>query len=165
MLDNKRLRCNWRKHLQEVNITYINDNNMFKKIYNPRNTIICSRCSKTKTGKNKATPKEFYVSPLNLKFYRSMEKNSLYYAILSDKYGIHFCDEYLDFYDVHPSILTKIQKVKLGGIIRNKCNKRNYKNIIFYNSSPLMSSPYFQMLLYSGLKIYFVTDLNVFDRK
>lgn len=162
MIDTKKFQEDWKSYLKEIGITYIEDNAKFKEIYNPTNTIICSRCSKTKTGKDKATPKEFYVSPMNLRFYNAMEQNSLYYAILSDKYGIHFCDERLDYYDVHPSQLSKEQKIELGKIIEKKCRERNIENIIFQNESPLMSRPYFEMMMNTNLKIYYVSTVKVF---
>jgi len=122
-------------------------------------TIFISRCSKTKTGKDKALPKEFYVSALNNKFYAWAEKHKLYYGILSDLYGIHFCDEYKDFYDIHPSSLSMERKKELGEIIGTKCKEKGYSTAAFYNSAPAMSKPYFDMLWFSGLKIHFITQL------
>lgn len=162
MIDGKELQKDWKECLKKSRITFIEDKESFEKIYDKTNTIICSRCSKTKTGKNKATPKEFYVSSVNLKFYKAMEDNSLYYAILSDKYGIHFCDEELDYYDVHPSQLTNAHKIALGKIIEKKCRDRGIEKIIFQYESPIMSKPYFEMMMNTNLELYYVNTKKVF---
>lgn len=162
MFDNKKFQKDWKSYLSELGIKHIADSKTFWEIYNSSNAIICSRCSKTKTGKDKATPKEFYVSAINLRFYKAMEENNLYYAILSDKYGIHFCDEKLDYYDVHPSQLTSEHKINLGKIIEKKCAEKNIDTIIFQNESPLMSRPYFEMMLNTNLKLYYVSSTKIF---
>ncbi len=123
-------------------------------------TLLTTRCSVTKAvGKPKARPKEFYVSPLNLRFYRMCEQLGRRYGILSDLYGIHFDDEELPFYDVHPSELTDDRLIELGRIIGTKCRTRRIARVAFYNTSPIMSKPYFCMLAASELKVYFLTML------
>ena len=146
---------NWESSILDIyNIEYIKNPEDI-----PDNVLWSSRCSRTKTGKDNALPNEFYVSAINLGFYKYCEKNGFRYGILSDLYGVHFDDERLDFYDIHPTALTMERKKELGIIIRNKCRKRNYSKIIYYNSGPIMSKPYFDMLYYSGLKAYFITKL------
>ena len=124
-----------------------------------------SRCSKTKTGKDRALPNEFYVSPLNLLFYTAMEKYGLRYGICSDMYGMHMDDEYMDYYDVHPSTLSHEQKRDLGLIIGRKTREYGYEEIIFYNSSPLLSRPYFEMLWWADLPVYFISNIKLLDQK
>lgn len=154
----------WKKEIADRNIVFLDTAEKIRKCLNEHKTLITSRCSKTKTGKDSATPKEFYVSDINLNFYAAMENAGFYYGILSDKYGIHFCDEKLDYYDIHPSELTKEKKVELGKIIGEKVSKLGYEAIIFYNTSPLLSLPYFEMLENSGLKIYYVSKLDLFSQ-
>lgn len=126
----------------------------------PVNALWTTHCSKTKSGKSQAIPKEFYVSARNILFYHLMEENKLPYGILSDRYGIHFFDEKLDYYDVHPSQLTLKRKAQLGYVIRTKCLKRNFSTIIYWNPSPIFAKPYFEMLKFSGLTIYYTTSIQ-----
>ena len=96
-----------------------------------------------------------------------MEKYSLRYGIISDMYGLHYDDEYLEFYDIHPSTLSQEDKKKLGNIIGKKMIERGYTKTIFYNTSPKLSIPYFEMLLYAkelyNIDIYFITRIKLLD--
>ena len=141
------------------NIQYIDSVEDFNKIHG--NLLFVTSCSKTKSGKQKATPKEFYVSKRNISFYKICEDLGLTYAIQSDLYGLHFYDEELEWYDIHPSVLTKKDKEVLGKIIAKKSADRNIDVIIFCNPSPLQSRPYLEMLSYSGINYYFVSDMNI----
>ncbi|MBO7043597.1 hypothetical protein J6W34_03510 [bacterium] len=145
-------------------IKWCDNYNDLKDILYLQTTLLTTYCSKTKTGYSKAIPKEFYVSKRNLKFYKFCEEHELYYGILSDMYGLHFCDEKLDFYDIHPNSLTLENKKNLGNIIREKCNDRNINKIIFYAPSPLQSLPYFQMLSYSNIDFYYITKLDIINK-
>lgn len=120
-----------------------------------------TRCSRTKSGVHCGTPKELYVSSANRYFYRCMEKEDLRYGVLSDKYGLHFDDEELPYYDVHPRDLSRHDKEWLGQMIRDKALRRGFTQVIFYSQSPLMSVPYFEMLYYSGLDIFYTTALSL----
>lgn len=119
----------------------------------------CSSCSKTKSGREHAIPKDFYVSSRLLRFYRWCEYYNQPYGILSDKYGVRWMDEESEYYDIHPSSLSDRDFKVLGDRIRVKCKKRGVKTLIFYNNSPLMSRPYFKMLSYSLVKFYYITKL------
>jgi hypothetical protein len=57
-------------------------------------------------------------------------------------------------------MLSITRKKMLGKEIQKKAELRGYNKIIFYNNSPLMSKPYFEMLSQSGLKIFFTTKLT-----
>ena len=130
----------------------------------PVDALLTTRCSVTKKGgQSEAVPKDFYVSPLNLRFYRVCEQLGRRYGILSDLYGIHFDDEELPFYDIHPSELTDDRLIELGTMIGTKCRQRRIERLAFYNTSPIMSKPYFCMLAASGLETYFLTQLPRFD--
>lgn len=153
------------KDVEKYGIKHIDS---FSNMLFDKNILWSSRCSKTK-GKDLdiAIPKDFYISPLNLLFYRYMKKYGLRYGIISDMYGLHYDDEYLRFYDVHPSTLTIDDKKRLGEIIGKKMLQRNYSKIIFYNTSPKLSIPYFEMLLYAkeyyGIEILFITKIGLLD--
>jgi len=129
------------------------------------NVLWSSRCSRTKTGLDQALPKDFYVSAINLKFYEMMHRNNLRYGILSDKYGIHMDDEFLDYYDIHPSELTGERKRELGLMIGEKVRNYGYEELIFYNTSPLQSRPYFEMLWWSELKVHFISLISLVEEK
>ena len=119
------------------------------------NTLWVTRCSKTKSV-NGGIPRELYVSKLNLRFYDYVESHNYKYGVLSDKYGLHLQDESLEYYNTHPSQLSNDDKIELGKMIAQKANG---KTLVFYNTSPIQSIPYFEMLSHSGLTVYFTTKL------
>lgn len=90
---------------------------------------------------------------------KRMEELKLDYAILSDFYGLHFAEDWQASYDTHPSALDAQQKQALGREIGALARARGFNVIIFYNNSPVMSRPYFEMLSQSGLDICFATRL------
>lgn len=150
----------WKNEIKEkFNIEYID--NLQNIVFND-DIILITRCSKIKNKSViKEIPKNFYLSDLNKKFYIFCETNYLKYGILSDKYGIHFFDEKLNYYDIHPSSLTNDDFIKLGFTIRRKLLERNINKVIFYNDSPILSFPYFKMLFFANLnKVYFITKLK-----
>lgn len=100
-----------------------------------------------------------YDSYVNRYFYHFAMENDLPYAIVSDRYGLHFQDESLRYYNTHPSELCNDAKRRLGNLIRQKAFKRGFRTLVFYNNSPLMSKPYLEMLSYAGLRINFITRL------
>ncbi len=131
----------------------------------PSDGIWTTSCSKTKTSPKKRIPKNFYQGRYNKLFYKYAEKFNLKYGILSDKYGIHMYNEKLEFYDIHPKELSNKNKKELGLKIRKKINKYGFKNIIFYYPSPLLSHPYFEMLWYSKIPIYYITKIQLIEKK
>src|SRR5207237_6193717 len=104
-----------------------------------------TRCSNTKPLR-RGLPEQIYTSNLNRFFYRFVNSCGLRFAVVSDKYGLHMDNERLPYYDVHPSALSCAQKQTLGDLIRQKALAAGFSTIIFYNSSPRMSKPYFEML-------------------
>lgn len=120
-----------------------------------------TRCSKTKgKGGDRAVPRNFYLSTINLRFYAWAEGRGLEYGILSDLYGIHFWNESLAFYDIHPSTLTDDQLRALGQTIGRKCRMRKISSVVFAEMSPIFSVPYLVMLLNSGLQVAYTTRLH-----
>ena len=124
----------------------------------PPDILWTTRCSQTKRRVS-GRPEEVYVSILNRRFYRFVKDRGLRFGVLSDKYGLHMDDERLAYYDMHPSQLLPAQKVLLGGLIRQKTAAAGFDAVAFYNNSPLMSKPYFEMLAHSGLKVFYTTRL------
>lgn len=146
---------NWRQYLPEVwNINIMDQFNFDLQSY-----LWTTRCSKTKAI-SQGFPKEMYVSAANLYFYRFVEQAGVRFGILSDKYGLHMDDESLGYYDIHPEALTSADKCRLGETIGNKAQLAGFGKIIFYNASPLMSKPYFEMLSRTGLNVSFTTRLS-----
>lgn len=121
-----------------------------------------TRCSKTKMVPE-GNPEELYVSNSNRYFYRFVRRAGLRFGIVSDKYGIHFDDERLPYYDVHPGQLSEDDKRQLGLIVHEKASARGYSELVFYNASPLMSVPYFEILSFSTLSVSFTTRLPTAD--
>lgn len=126
-----------------------------------KETLWVTRCSRTKKGVERGTPKDLYISSITKYFYRLMEEFALPYGVLSDRYGLHMYDEELEYYDVHPEELTDLDKQTLGALIREKAMARGFGVLIFYSPSPLMSVPYFEMLYHSGLSVFYTTALNL----
>lgn len=156
----------WKNRLlNEFGIEWIESQKMLKNLL--PDSLLISRCSKTKNilRSGGALPIEFYVSNINKLFYKHCIAGKYRYAILSDLYGIHFDDEYKEFYDIHPSKLNDNDFDRLGKVIRDKTLKKypNLKRFIFYNTSPKMSIPYFKMLRASGIKTYFISKIDLID--
>lgn len=150
---------NWQKTLrQKYGIRCLTQDELAIFI-NSNNILWTTRCSATKSCK-KGTPLEMYDSYLNRHFYRFVLQKGLPYAVLSDKYGLHFSGEKLDYYDIHPTRLSTKEKILLGEKIRRKAQSCGYDRIVFYNNSPLMSKPYFEMLSNSRLIVYYLTCLR-----
>lgn len=126
----------------------------------PETLLWTTRCCKTKRGEALGQPKDFYSSPIVQLFCKFVEQNGLKYGILSDKYGLHLDSEELEYYDIHPASLTSQDKEKLGQLIRDKALGTSFDSIVFYNPSPLMSVPYFEMLRHSGLNIWYTARLT-----
>jgi hypothetical protein len=101
-----------------------------------------------------------YDSYITRYFYRFVLQQHLPFAIISDKFGLHFSDEKLSYYDLHPGALSAKQRVALGDIIREKARQRGFRTLVFYNNAPLMSTPYFEILSHSGLEVLFATRLK-----
>jgi len=81
------------------------------------------------------------------------------HAIISDLYGLHFPDVWMPFYDTAPSDLDIAQRQTLGNLIGRQARQRGLTLLSFYNNSPVMSRPYFEILSYSGLQIVYHTRL------
>jgi len=149
---------NWRKALEkDFGFTYISSE---KEMVDPDSVIWTTSCSKTKQ-KRFGRPKDFYRGRYHDSFYEYVEKNELTYGILSDKYGIHMFDEELEYYDIHPQELTLEKKEELGKVLRKKSKKYGFEEILFYYPSPLMSKPYFEILWFSRLKVYYITKWSL----
>lgn len=129
----------------------------------PSNALWTTSCSKTKFSGKKGYPTDFYLGKYNLLFYNHMERKNLNFGVLSDKYGIHMYDECLDYYDIHPKKLTLENKADLGKIIKKKVKKYGFKELVFYYPSPLQSKPYFEMLWFSKLPIYYISCIGLLD--
>jgi len=151
---------NWKNELVQYDITYLTESKKIIELCKNKRVLPCTSCSKTKgQGGDREIPENFYISNRNLRFYDWCRKLNLKYGILSDLYGLHYHDELKKFYDIHPSALNLETLKLLGKKIGVKAKDRNYTTLLFWNSSPLMSRPYFTMMLYSKLKVYFITKL------
>ena len=148
----------WRKKIKEsYGIQYVSQKEI-EGIIGAPNLLWVTRCCLAKSCAS-GLPTEMYNSSILRYFYRFAQEKGLHFAIVSDKHGLHFSDERLPYYDIHPSMLSAEDKKRLGAVIRSKADSRNLKGIIFYNNSPLMSKPYFEMLSESGLEVFFTTRL------
>lgn len=132
--------------------------NALTRLLRDRKVLWTTRCSKTKRRKS-GRPTELYDSYITRYFYKFAIDRDLQYAIISDKYGLHFSDETLPYYNIHPSALSLEEKLVLGKEIYKKARTRGFKKIVFYNNSPLMSRPYLEMLSKTGMEIFFTTRL------
>lgn len=129
----------------------------------PKGALWTTSCSKTKSSKKDGFPKDFYVGRYNTLFYQYTDFFNFDYGIISDKYGIHMQHECLDYYDIHPSTLSLEDKFELGQIIREKVKDKGFNELIFYYPSPLQSKPYFEILWYSKLPVYYISKIKLLD--
>jgi len=129
----------------------------------PGDALWATSCSRTKRM-FMGFPRELYQGRYNLIFYRYMDAYGLEYGVLSDRYGIHMYDECLDYYDIHPGELDIKDKQKLGRMVRQKLRKYGFKKIVFYHPSPLRSKPYFHILWFSRVPVYYITDIKLLGK-
>ena len=129
----------------------------------PTDALWTTSCSKTKSTKKRGYPKDFYLGKYNKLFYHYIELYNYDYGIISDKYGLHFKNECLNYYDIHPSNLSLEDKSELGKIIKEKTIDNGFKEIIFYYPSPLQSKPYFEILWFSGVPVYYISKIKILD--
>ena len=149
-----KLTNNWEQEIKEYfSIQYIEPQDA------PNDALWCSRCSADKSNNKKGTPRELYLGQVTQRFCQWAESQGRHYGILSDEYGIVMNDEVVESYDTHPGDLTNQDKTRLGSTIAEKVQGREFRKIVFYNTSPFMSRPYFEMLAASGLEVYYVTRL------
>lgn len=148
----------WKKQIRDkYGIKYILKKEVHE-LTRANDVLWATRCSKTKFCK-RGLPVDMYDSYITRYFYRFVVDRELPYAIISDRYGLHFSDEKFSYYNVHPSVLSAGDKRLLGKEIRRKAKSRGFTNIVFYNNSPLLSKPYFEMLSYTDLEVFFTTKL------
>ena len=127
----------------------------------PETLLWTTRCCRTKRGHTLGRPRDFYISPIVQFFCRLVEQAKLRYGVLSDRYGLHLDFEELEWYDIHPGSLCMEDKERLGRLIRQKALLMGFDSVAFYSNAPLMSMPYFEMLYYSGLNIWYTTKLDL----
>jgi hypothetical protein len=150
----------WREDLQREGIIYVSDPEEVRRLLAEKIVLPCTRCSKTKGSEgDEAVPRNFYLSRQNIRFYEWAEAYNLEYGILSDLYGMHFWDVKKPFYDIHPSSLTEEQFQELGRLIKEEMDSRGYRAALYWNSSPVMSVPYFYMFKMAGIQVYYITKL------
>jgi hypothetical protein len=92
-------------------------------------------------------------------FYSFATGQQVPFAVVSDRYGLHFSDERRARYDIHPSSLSDEERRRLGKLIGKQARARKFSTLVFYNNSPMMSWPYFDMLAASGLGVFYTTRL------
>lgn len=119
-----------------------------------------TRCARIKAAAGAGTPDELYRSPVTGRFYRFVRHHGLRFGVLSDLYGLHLDRERLGAYDVHPSELSADRKRDLGALIGRRVRAEGFDRLVFVNSSPLRSRPYFEMLAASGLDVSYATRLD-----
>ncbi len=154
----------WHDIIKQYNITYI-DNFPCPQL---PNQLFITRCSSSKDKDiNAGTPKQLYTSNIIHNFISFCEKHGFEYAILSDyeKYGVMFSNEMIENYDIHPSSVSDIGFRRLGEVVKKRCKEKSINELYFYNTSPLMSRPYFKMLYYSGIKAFYLTQLRVIPKE
>lgn len=126
-------------------------------------TLFLVRCCGVKSKIEKGLSKDIYISNINQNFYKQMENNNYDYATISDKYGIVYPNDLIENYDLHPSKLTEQEKLNLVNKIKDQLRDK-YDTLIFYNFSPLMSIFYLKILKQTGLKIYFISKLDILNK-
>ena len=123
-------------------------------------TLLISNCSRTKgSSGDSAYPDQFYKGSMAQRTIRFAKWHKLPYGILSDLYGIHFHDECLPFYNIHPSQV--VDKELLAGKLQEKCRDRGITKLVYCNSSPIRARFYLDLILMAGLQAVYTTQLRV----
>lgn len=117
-----------------------------------------TRCCRIKSAVG-GTPRELYRSELPQRFLQRMADLRLPHAIVSDLYGLHFPHVWMAAYDTAPGDLDTTRRRRLGEKIGTQACAEGFASLSFYNNSPIMSRPYFEILSHSGLKLLFHTRL------
>lgn len=129
--------------------------------------LLVTRCSGTKTNKMQDLyyPKELYQGLVPQLFFKKMDIEKLRYGVLSDLYGIVWDDERIANYDMPPQNVNDDGFIELGHIIHKKISERypSIQKIFFYNTSVIMSYPYFKMLKASEYDCYYFSNLEYVD--
>lgn len=150
----------WKKDLKDQGIEVVPVHALKTLLNDFPRILICSRCSRNKnTTKESQFVKDLYISNTHSAFCKWAISLDREYGILSDKHGLIFHDEKIEYYDVHPSQLTDDDFIQLSLMIKNKMKKRKYDAFLFYNPSPLMSIPYFTMMSLTKFPIHYTTQL------
>lgn len=111
--------------------------------------IFLTHCSAEKDnslkGSNKkVTPDKLYTATFIQRFVSKCKEKGVEWAILSDKYGIVFSNEEIEWHDRHPSKVTKKEFELLLKSFEEKLI--NYDEIYFYYN-PGRSHPLYKQLL------------------
>jgi len=149
----------WKRHIRSAYGIHLVSRSKVPELVVKPGVLWATRCARTTPCKN-GRPEELYDSYITRHFYRFVVGRNLPFAIVSDKYGLHFGDERLSYYDVHPSSLSVEDRKVLGSMVRRKASARRFTTIVFYNNSPLMSKPYLEILSHTGLNVFFTTRLQ-----
>jgi len=150
--------ANWEKDFEAAGVKVPRHKKVMK-LLSRSDTMLISNCSRTKgTQGDVAFPKKFYLGSNAQKTIKFAEQLNIPYGILSDLYGIHYHDEALAFYDIHPTEVP--DKEELARVLKKKCEERGVKQVIYCQSSPAMGRFYIDLLLMAGLKVYYVTSLR-----
>jgi hypothetical protein len=121
-------------------------------------TLWTTRCCKIKSQTG-GTPRDLYRSNVPQRFLHRMEQLGLHHAIISDLYGLHFSGVWMAAYDRAPCDLNPAQRRLLGCEIGWQAGQRSFTSLCFYNNSPVLSAPYFEILSHSGLTVMYHTRL------
>lgn len=147
----------------EVVDKYLKSNRDFEDLKSCK-ILFVTRCCGVKSNLKQGSANEIYISPINQKFYSFMENKKYPYATLSDKYGLIYPKDRINNYDLSPSQLTEEDKENLTKKVIEQLGN-SYDTLIFYNSSPLMSIFYLKILRKTGLKLYFISNLNILEKQ
>jgi hypothetical protein len=126
------------------------------------NMVWTTRCCRIKSESG-GTPEELYRSGLPQRFLRCMAQLGMRHAIISDLYGLHFPGVWMPSYNTAPSDLDAFQRKNLGALIGRQARDQGLVALSFYNNSPVMSRPYFEVLSHSGLEVFYHSRLPGFS--
>lgn len=152
---------NYQELFEQLKLNYIKNYVELDK----QSTLFITRCCAVKSSLLCGTMESIYISSINQNFYKMCKYKGLKYATLSDKYGIVYPQDLIDNYDLHPSKLTDLDKENLVRKIKQQLGQE-IKNIVFYNTSPLMSLFYLKIITSLGenYNYYYVSDLSKLEK-
>ena len=153
-----RMTSDWKAQFREVGVEVLRGVNISELVYGS-GCLLVGNCSRTKgRSGDAAIPKRFYKGENAQRVITFAEYHGLPYGILSDLYGIHFHDEALPYYDIHPSEV--LDKAALADTLRKKCEERGIWRLVYSNTSPCRARFYLDLILMAGLQVGYVTRLK-----
>ncbi|MGC8657118.1 MAG: hypothetical protein ACP5UL_05180 [Thermoplasmata archaeon] len=125
--------------------------------------IYITHCSAKKddslkgTGK-KVTPDKLYMATPTQRFMKTCKEKNVEWAVFSDKYGVIFPQQKIEWYNKHPDSVTENEFKELLDNF-NK-NLKDYDEVWFYYNPGRFHNLYYRLIKKCNLKINCFTHIQ-----